>query len=60
MDEKRNQEANSQSFKLDENELQNLEEESRRQSECKFAFVKGILLTTLQHVAQNVAFVPKR
>ena len=36
-----NQEANSQSYKLDENELQNLEE-SKRQSECitKFAFVE--------------------
>ena len=40
MAEKPNKEANSQSAKLDENELQNLQEESRLQSECKFAFVE--------------------
>ena len=40
MAEKPDQEANSQSSKLDENELQKLEEDSRRQSECKFAFVE--------------------
>ena len=38
MAEKPNLEANSQSSKL--GELQKLEEESRRQSECKFAFVE--------------------
>ena len=42
MAEKPNQEANSQSSKLDKNELQKLEEESRRQSECKFAFVSFV------------------
>ena len=40
MDEKPNQVANYQSSKLDENELKKLEEESRRQSECKFAFAE--------------------
>ena len=40
MAEKPNQEANSQSSKLNENELQKLVDESRRQSECKFALVE--------------------
>ena len=39
-DVKPNQEANSQSSKLGKNELQKLEEECRRQSECKVAFVE--------------------
>ena len=38
MAEKPNQEANSQSSKLDESELQKLEEESRRQTECNVCF----------------------
>ena len=40
MTEKPNQEAYSQTSEIDENELQKLEEEYRRQSECKFAFVE--------------------
>ena len=40
MAEKPNQEANSQTFKLDENELRKFEEESTQQSECKFSFVE--------------------
>ena len=40
MAEKPNHKASSQSSKLDENDLQRLEEDSRRQSECKFAFVE--------------------
>ena len=39
MAEKPNQQANFQSSKLDENKLHKLEEESRRQSESKFAFL---------------------
>ena len=39
MTEKPNQEAYSQTSEIDENELQKLEEEYRRQSECKFALL---------------------
>ena len=40
MAKKHNQEANSQSSKLDGNVLQKLQELSRRQSECKFSLLE--------------------
>ena len=46
------EEANSQSSKLDENELQKLEEESRRQSECKFTFVEWNSLNQFMYLCR--------
>ena len=52
MAEKPDQEANSQSSKLDENELQRLDEDSRRHSECKFAFVELNSLDQLMYLCR--------